>query len=159
MLITVSFGCKKVADPTPETATGSISATISGTSWNGNYCGALASGTASSVIVAVVGKAAEKNVKGEDVISIGLFNFVGVGTYTPTSKQSCNLSVVYNGKTYNVSPSTASAPTVKITESTAPASILSPGKVVGEFSATLKVASGTETITITNGKFTAIRVL
>ena len=139
--------------------TGSISATISGGSWSGNYCGSLASGTASSVIVAVVGKAAEKNVKGEDVISIGLFNFVGVGTYTPTSKQSCNLSVVYNGKTYNVSPPTAPTSIVKIIESTAPASILSPGKVVGEFSATLKVASGTETITITNGKFTAIRVL
>ncbi len=169
-LFVILFGCNKIADPVSPanqaSKDGSISATINGTSWSGSFCSAAAigMGTTGGVSVAIVGKQDKSSAKDQDQIIISIIGFAGPGTYTNNSNASvvstADIVLIYKGKTYNYDSKAKPVPTVKITESTNPVSLLVPGKVVGEFSGTLKnIASGTETISITNGKFSAIRVL
>ena len=54
---------------------------------------------------------------------------------------------------------TAGTGTIKITEYVESTGLLNPGKVVGEFSGTLKNINTNEMITISNGKFTAVKYL
>lgn len=158
LVLTMSLlgGCGMLSkkDVTPALDNGSFSATINGTSWEAAYCTALAGGTASNITLAIVVRKSDKEVKGEDAVNLGINNFKGVGTYTITPSSTL-VSAVYKGVSYQ----SVVSGTIKITESTAPASILSPGKVVGEINATIKVITGSQTLTITNGKFTAMRVL
>ncbi|TAF30739.1 MAG: hypothetical protein EAZ32_19380 [Cytophagia bacterium] len=161
LILTIALlgGCGTLSkkDVTPALDNGSFSATVNGTKWEGAYCAALAGGTASNVTLAVIMRKSDKEVKGEDAINLGINNFKGVGTYTlaATAATQGFVNAVYQGVSYQ----SVVSGTIKITESTAPASILSPGKVVGEITATIKVITGSQTLTITNGKFTAIRVL
>jgi hypothetical protein len=156
-LFAAAGSCTKKEDVAPALDNGSFSATVNGTKWEGAYCAALAGGTASNVTLAVIMRKSDKEVKGEDAINLGINNFKGVGTYTlaATAATQGFVNAVYQGVSYQ----SVVSGTIKITESTAPASILSPGKVVGEITATIKVITGSQTLTITNGKFTAIRVL
>jgi hypothetical protein len=164
LLMLSLIGCKTTADVTPNDTDGSATATINGTSWVATSCGALTSGTATQVFISVVIEKDPKD-KATDKIAIG-FAYpkaeTGIKTYASgTSTPVTLLTMTYQGKTFTTAglSLTGITTSLKITENTAPKSLLEPGKVVGEFSATLKTSDNKETITITNGKFTGIRVL
>lgn len=146
---------------TPSTDTGTFSATINGANWDGAYCSALAGGTTAAVTLSIVIQKSNKSKTGDDQIILGINNFTGVGTYNIASGSINNLlSITYNGEIYSTNQATnGGTATIKITESTAPTSLLSLGRVVGEISGTAKLIGGTKTITLTNGKFKAIRAL
>jgi hypothetical protein len=164
ILIFSLSGCKKTADVTPADTDGNASATINNTSWVGSYCGAISGGSGTQVTQTIIIEKDPKD-KNSDVISIGISypkTETGIKTYASgTSTPVSLLRITYQSKQYSSSGIglTGISTSVKITENTAPNSLLEPGKIVGEFSGTLKTSDNKETITITNGKFTGVRVL
>ncbi len=157
-------GCKKTAEVIPDDTDGNASATINGTSWSASYCGSLTGGSGTQVSQTIIIEKDPKD-KNTDRISIGITYpkaETGIKTYASgTSTPVTLLNISYQGKLYSTSGLnlTGISTNVKITENVASKSLLEPGKIVGEFSATLKSSDNKETITITNGKFTGVRVL
>jgi hypothetical protein len=152
-------------DPSPADAgTGSISSKFNGTTWSGAWCTGLNATFGSTKVIAITGQLSEKN--NSEGVTISINAFAGVGTYTfdGTSLNS-KITVNYSGKSYISTPlplnsGGGGSGTIKVTEYVAPRGILNPGKVVGEFSGTIKsMNSTTEQISVTNGKFTAVIVL
>jgi hypothetical protein len=158
------LSCKKISDVIPADIDGSASATINGTSWDATYAGALTSGTATQIFLSIVIEKDPKD-KNTDKIAIGITYpkaETGIKTYASgTSTPVTLFSITYQGKSYTTAGIglTGIVTNLKITENTPSKSLLEPGKIVGEFSATLKTSDNKETITITNGKFTGIRAL
>lgn len=149
----------KKANPTPAVSTGSATASFNGAAWKSEFAGALLSGTSSSQIMSITITLTEKDVS--ETITMGIFSFAGVKTYNYGGTGNSILQIKYNGKNYSTNQvgGNAGTGTIKITEYVNSNGILNPGKVVGEFSGTLKSTTTTDVITITNGKFTAIKVL
>jgi Family of unknown function (DUF6252) len=156
----LNCGSDKTADPAPAAATGSASANFNGTAWKATSASSLVGGTGTTQILTISIQLTEKD--DTEAIAIGISSFTGVKTYTygGTSNQ-VSFTMKYKGKFYTLSTISANrgAGTIKITEYVNSNGILNPGKVVGEFSGTLKTGDGSETITITNGKFTSIKLL
>jgi Family of unknown function (DUF6252) len=162
IFIATFSGCSlsKVADPTPEVATGSASASFNGATWKAESASSLLGGTGTTQILTISMQLTEKD--NSEAIAIGISSFTGVGTYNyGGTSDKVSFTMKYKGKIYTLSTIAANRGTgkVKITEYVNPNGILNPGKVVGEFSGTLKTNDGSETLTITNGKFTSIKVL
>lgn len=156
----INCSSKKVADPTPAVSTGSASASINGTAWKSASAGALTSGTATAKLLTISMQLTEKD--NSEFIAIGLTSYTGLASYAyggTSNKTLFNLK--YKGQNYSALSvsGTAGSGTIKITEYVESNGILNPGKVVGEFSGTVKNISSNEILTITNGKFTAIKVL
>ena len=160
-LITVfsltNCGVKKATDPTPEV--GSASANFNGTAWKSEYAGALTGGSGSTQLLTVVIQLTEKD--NSEFVSIGVSPFTGTGTFNYGGSNKIVFNLKYKGKNYSAVQigGNAGTGTIKITEFVDSKGILNPGKVVGEFSGTIKSTTSTEILTITNGKFTAIKVL
>lgn len=152
-------GIKKTTDPSPKASTGNASANFNGTVWKAESAGALLSGTNSSQIMSITITLTEKDVS--ENITMGILSFSGVKTYTYGGTKNSILQIKYNGKNYSTNQvgGNAGTGTIKITEYVNSNGILNPGKVVGEFNGTLKNTVTSEILTITNGKFTAIKVL
>lgn len=153
-------GLSKVADPTPEVATGSASASFNGANWKAESVSSLVGGTGNAQILTISMQLTEKD--NSEVIGIGISSFTGVGTYNYGGvSNKVTFTLKYKGKVYTLSTIAANRGTgkIKIIEYVNSNGILNPGKVVGEFSGTLKTNIGSETLTITNGKFTSIKVL
>ncbi len=152
---------KEATDPTPEISTGSASANINGTAWKAEWAGALtSSGSASGKLLTITVQLSEKD--NSEFISIGLTSFTGVGSYNYGGTTRTGLfNVKYKGQNYSATSisGTAGTGTIKITEFVESNGILKPGKVVEEFNGTVKNISTNEMLTITNGKFTAVKVL
>jgi hypothetical protein len=166
LIVFVVTSCSNTAEDevTPTTGTGSISSKFNGTTWSGDWCTGLNATFGSTKVIAITGQISEKN--STEGVTISINAFAGVGTYTfdGTSLNS-KITVNYSGKSYISTPlplnsGGGGSGTIKVTEYVAPRGILNPGKVVGEFSGTIKSAnSTTEQISVTNGKFTAVIVL
>ncbi len=158
----LGFSSCKPKDVVAASTNGTATATINGTAWTAANCGALIAGSGTQVSLVIT---IEKNPKDNtaDVISLGV-NYLktetGIKTYTIGSNTPVGLlNAKYMTKSYGTTGFvTGVSGTIKITENTAPVSLLQPGKVVGEFSGTLKTSDNKETLTITNGTFTAVRV-
>lgn len=160
--IIILSGCSlsKVADPTPEVATGSASASFNGTTWKAESASSLISSTGNTQILTISMQLTEKD--NSEAIAIGISSFTGVGTYNyGGAADKVSFTMKYKGKIYTLSTIGANrgAGSVKITEYVNSTGLLNPGKVVGEFSGTIKTNDGSETLTITNGKFTSIKFL
>jgi hypothetical protein len=166
LIVFVVTSCSNTAEDevTPTTGTGSISSKFNGTTWSGAWCTGLNATFGSTKVIAITGQISEKN--STEGVTISINAFAGVGTYTfdGTSLNS-KITVNYSGKSYISTPlplnsGGGGSGTIKVTEYVAPRGILNPGKVVGEFSGTIKsMNSTTEQISVTNGKFTAVIVL
>ena len=156
----INCSLKKAIDPTPEVATGSASASFNGVAWKAESASSLVGGTGNTQILTISMQLTEKD--NSEAIAIGISSFTGVGTYNYGSiADKVSFTMKYKGKIYTLSTIAANrgAGKVKITEYVNANGILNPGKVVGEFSGTLKTNDGSETLTITNGKFTSIKLL
>lgn len=154
-------GCsiKKATDPTPAASTGSATVNFNGTAWKSDFAGGLLSGTSNSQIMSISMSITEKDVS--ETITMGILAFSGVKTYNYGGTGNSILQIKYNGKNYSTNQigGNAGTGTIKVTEYVNSNGILNPGKVVGEFSGTLKNTTTSEILIITNGKFTAIKVL
>ena len=99
----------------------------------------------------------------KDVFMAGLVSQQGqtFANWDPALDNYSGDNVTYNGKNYTLSTVAANrgTGTIKITEYVNSSGLLNPGKVLGEFSGTIKTSDGKETLTITNGKFTSIKFL
>jgi hypothetical protein len=151
---------RKIADPTPAVATGSVSASFNGAAWKGEYAGALVGGSGNTQILTLVMQLTEKD--NTEYISIGVSAFTGVGSFSyggTTNK--ATFRVKYKNKDYSINQigGNAGTGTIKITEYVNSNGILNPGKVVGEFSGTIKSTTTSDVLIITSGKFTAIKYL
>jgi Family of unknown function (DUF6252) len=162
VFIATFSGCSlsKAADPTPEVATGSASASFNGMAWKAESASSLVGGTGTTQILTISMQLTEKD--NSEAIAIGISSFTGVGTYSyGGTADKVSFTMKYKSKIYTLSTIGANrgAGTVKITEYVNSTGLLNPGKVVGEFSGTIKTNDGSETLTITNGKFTSIKFL
>ncbi|MCE7040023.1 hypothetical protein [Dyadobacter sp. CY312] len=149
---------KNSDDVTPnDKREGTISMQINGTTWSGE-CGAVDAKIGSQTNVSIVGYKDGKTAKGNDGIVITISGFTGTGNYSATSHEGSSISVVYNGITYSNDKKATVQPVVKITEGNLPTTPLGPGKVAGEFNASLR--NPTEGfIEITNCKFQTTDIL
>jgi hypothetical protein len=138
---------------------GTISAKVDGEAWSGAYCYGIAGGSSSKVMMIINGKASDKAVSGEDKITITLDSYTGAGEYKTTGKAFGWVKMTFKGAEYIYDLGTGTEPVIKITESTAPESILKPGKITGEFSGTITNKKAGKSIALTNGKFTCMRAL
>ena len=162
IFIATFSGCSlsKVADPTPEVATGSASASFNGMAWKSESAGALLAATGSTKLLTVTMQLTEKD--NSEFIYFGISTYTGLGSYAYGGTSSKTLfSLKYKGQNYSATSvtGTAGTGTIKITEYVESTGLLNPGKVVGEFSGTLKNINTNEMITISNGKFTAVKYL
>ncbi len=150
----------KAVDPTPEVATGSASASFNGAVWKAESASSLVGTTGNTQILTISMQLTEKD--NSEAIAIGISSFTGIGTYNyGGAADKVTFTMKYKSKIYTLSTISANRGTgiIKITEYVNSNGILNPGKVVGEFSGTLKTNDGSETLTITNGKFTSIKIL
>jgi Family of unknown function (DUF6252) len=154
-------GCSSKKSTPVAASTGSASAKFNGTTWTAEYAGALTASFSGKESLTIVSSLTSKD--NSENLSIGLQPFTGVGTYSydDKNKSAILLRINYKSKTYSINQSAAGSGsgTIKITEYVDAKGILNPGKVVGEFSGTIKSATSTDMLTITNGKFTAVKVL
>lgn len=150
---------KKAIDPTPAVSTGNGSASINGTTWKSESVGALMAATGTTKILTISLSLTEKD--NSENISIGISSYTGLGSYTYGGTSKAIFSMKYKGQNYSSSAAstTAGSGTIKITEYVESKGLLNPGKVVGEFSGTVKNLTTNEILTVTNGKFTAVKVL
>ncbi len=155
-----SCSLSKTADPTPAVETGSASANFNGVAWKAESASSLVGGTGNTQILTISFQLTEKD--NSEAIAIGISSFTGVGTYNyGGASDKVSFTMKYKSKIYTLSTIAANrgAGKVKITEYVNSTGLLNPGKVVGEFSGTIKTNDGSETLTITNGKFTSIKLL
>jgi hypothetical protein len=133
---------------------GSLSVNYNGNAWNCSQIGAsVANFNGNNWLQIHV-----QNEKIEFVL-ISILRFSGKGTYEFGRKGSpANLTISYQNKRYVDNPKLGGSGTIKVIEYIPKAGAGKGGKIVGEFSGTLKDASG-NTITITNGKFNSTMVL
>lgn len=160
VILLSNCGSSKTADPTPAVATGSASASFNGATWKAESASSLVGGTGTTQILTISIQLTEKD--NSEAIAIGISSFTGVGTYNyGGTSDKVSFTMKYKGKNYTLSTIGANrgTGTVKITEYVNSSGLLNPGKVVGEFSGTIKTSDGSETLTITNGKFTSIKFL
>ena len=153
-------GTDKDKDPTPATDTGNASASFNGATWKAEYASSLVGGTGNTQILTISMQLTEKD--NSEAIGIGISSFTGTGTYNyGGTADKVSFTMKYKGKNYTLSTIAANrgTGTIKVTEYVNSSGLLNPGKVVGEFSGTIKTSDGTETLTITNGKFTSIKYL
>ncbi len=142
-------------------AVGSISAMYNGTSWTGNWASSIVGNFGGTKILTISGQISEKNTS--EAISIGINRYSGPASYeySADGKGSVTISIKYKGKNYSNNDllNGGGTGTIKITEYVESKDILNPGKVVGEFSGTIKSIDSAETLTITKGSFTSIKYL
>lgn len=151
LILLVLISCKKTGnaiDPTDNDQEGTMSMEIDGTQWNGN-CGAVDVKNGTGINVSIL----SDNKPKDDVISITLVGYTGVNDYAASFKTESSLTLIYNGSTYKYDKKSTDPLVVKITESSLPTTPLGPGKIVGEFSGTLKNIVGGKSLVITKGKF------
>jgi hypothetical protein len=148
----------KIASPANDT--GSASAKINGVAWNAAWASSLIADFSGTKILTISINLSEKNTS--ESITIGISSFTGPGTYAyGGDKDKTTFYVRYKGKDYKQIKIAGGGGTgtIKITEYVDSKGLLSPGKVVGEFSGTVKSSDSEEVLTISGGKFTSLKYL
>jgi hypothetical protein len=162
-IIFTLMGCflgKAKNTPVPLTETGSASAKINGTTWAATWASSLIADFSGTKILTISINLSEKNTS--ESLTIGISSFTGPGTYAyGGDKDKTTFYIRYKGKDYKQIKAVGGGGTgsIKITEYVDTKGLLSPGKVVGEFSGSIKSIDSQEVLTITSGKFTALKYL
>lgn len=136
----------------------SLTAKFNGSTWNCTQVGVSVANVSSKNWLQVHAQNPPTSGKIENVyISISPFNGVGIYAYGNKAEMS-SLKISYQNTYYNSNPKLGGggSGTIKIIEYVKSPSPGKPGKVTGEFNGTIK--SGSNTLTITNGKFLSTMV-
>jgi hypothetical protein len=157
------FNCgvtKNSEDAVPANDTGSATAKLNGVAWSAAWASSIVGDFGGTKILTINIQLSEKN--STEGFAIGVSSFTGPDTYAyGGDKDKATFTAKYKGKGYmnNNLAGGGGIGTIKITEFVDSKGLLSPGKVLGEFSGTVKSIDSEEVLTITNGKFISMKYL